>query len=106
MIVAALTVLCGAGWHLASHAFDHVDYHTFRSEPASLRSVPAIVRGAFALRSENIIQLGLLFLIATPIARVMFAIFAFAMQRDRIYVVITIIVLTVLAYSLTGHGEV
>jgi uncharacterized membrane protein len=106
VMLAAFTVLAGAVWHLSSHAGDLADYHTFRAEPASLRSVSGIVTGALALHGVNIIQLGLLFLIATPIARVLFAIFAFAMQRDRAYVVISIIVLAILAYSLTGHGEV
>ena len=48
------------------------------------------------------IQLGLLVLIATPIARVAFSLVAFALQRDRIYVIVTLIVLAVLLYSLTG----
>ena len=39
-------------------------------------------------------------LIATPIARVLFSVVAFALQRDRTYVVVTLIVLAVLLYSL------
>jgi uncharacterized membrane protein len=49
-----------------------------------------------------LIQLGLLLLIATPVARVAFSVAAFAMQRDRLYVVVALIVLAVLMYSLTG----
>ena len=49
---------------------------------------------------RGLIQLGLLLLIATPVARVVFSVFAFARQRDWIYVVITLIVLAVLLYSL------
>jgi uncharacterized membrane protein len=49
-----------------------------------------------------LIQLGLLLLIATPVARVAFSVAAFAMQGDRLYVVVTLIVLAVLIYSLTG----
>jgi uncharacterized membrane protein len=51
------------------------------------------------------IQFGLLLLIATPIARVAFSIFAFTLQRDRIYVIITLIVFAVLIYSLLGGGQ-
>jgi uncharacterized membrane protein len=47
-------------------------------------------------------QLGLLLLIATPVARVAFSVFAFALQRDRLYVVVTLAVLGVLAFSMTG----
>ena len=41
-----------------------------------------------ALRGRGIIQLGLLFFIATLVARVAFSIFGFAEERDRVYVVI------------------
>jgi len=54
------------------------------------------------LRGRGIIQLGLLLLIATPVARVAFSIAAFAMQRDRLYVVVTLMVLAILLYSLTS----
>jgi uncharacterized membrane protein len=51
-----------------------------------------------------LIQLGLLLLIATPIARVAFSMVGFALERDRMYVVFTLIVLAVLLYSLLGSG--
>ncbi len=50
------------------------------------------------------IQLGLLLLIATPIARVAFSVVGFAIERDRMYVVFTLIVLAILLYSLLGSG--
>ena len=56
--------------------------------------------GALALHARAIIQLGLLLLIATPVARVVFSVYAFARQRDWVYVVVTLIVLGVLLYSL------
>ena len=49
------------------------------------------------------IQLGLLFLIATPIVRVGFSVFAFARQKDRLYVAVTLTVLAILIYSLMGR---
>jgi uncharacterized membrane protein len=59
-----------------------------------------------ALRPASVIQLGLLLLIATPVARVAMSLVAFILQRDRVYVVVTLIVLAVLIFSLTGgiHG--
>jgi uncharacterized membrane protein len=47
-------------------------------------------------------QLGLLLLMATPVARVAFAAFAFARQHDRVYLTVSLIVLVVLVYSLVG----
>jgi uncharacterized membrane protein len=43
-----------------------------------------------------------LLLVATPVARVAFSAFAFAQQRDHIYVIVTLSVLAVLVYSLVG----
>lgn len=47
-------------------------------------------------------MLGLLLLIATPVARVAFSVVAFALERDRTYLVVTLIVFSV--YSLLGGG--
>jgi uncharacterized membrane protein len=54
------------------------------------------------LRGRSIIQFGLLLLIATPVARVLISAVAFALQRDRTYVLITLAVLGVLLLSLWG----
>jgi uncharacterized membrane protein len=50
--------------------------------------------------TTSIIQLGLLLLIATPIARVILAAVGFLFERDRLYFCISLIVLAVLLYSL------
>ncbi len=74
----------------------------FRASLPTLRSVPGILREALHLNGRGIIQLGLLFLIATPVARVIFSIFGFAEEHDRMYVVFTVIVLAILLFSLVG----
>jgi uncharacterized membrane protein len=102
VVIAAVVVGCGAVVYLARHGDATADYHTFRSEPASLRTVGGIVHDAFALHGMAIIQFGLLLLIATPVARVAFSVFGFAEEHDRMYVIITIIVLLVLIYSIVG----
>jgi uncharacterized membrane protein len=102
VLLSAAVVLLGGSVYLVRHGHSRPDYHVFRGEPADLRSVGGIVREALALRGEGIIQLGLLLLIATPVARVAFSIFGFAEEHDRMYVTITVIVLLVLIYSLMG----
>lgn len=47
-----------------------------------------------------ITQLGLLVLIATPVVRVAFSVVGFALERDRLYVAITLAVLAVLLASM------
>ena len=49
--------------------------------------------------SRNIIRVGVLILIATPIMRVAYCVYSFAAQKDKIYIVVSGIVLTVLLYS-------
>jgi uncharacterized membrane protein len=97
---AAAVVLLGGILYLAGHGTAQPAYHIFESEPAGLRSVRGVLQDAFLLHPRGIIQLGLLLLIATPIARVAFSVLAFARQGDRLYVLVTIIVLAVLIYSL------
>jgi uncharacterized membrane protein len=102
VIVAAAVVLTGAVLYLARHGGEHPSYATFRGEPADLRTVRGVISDATSLRGRGVIQLGLLLLIATPVARVAFSAYAFARLRDGRYVVITLVVLGLLLYSLLG----
>lgn len=100
IILAASVVLIGGILYLIRYGATVPDYRVFRGEPADLRSVSGILSDAIRLRSRGLIQLGLLLLVATPVARVVFSVFAFARERDLIYVTLTLIVLGVLFYSL------
>src|SRR5581483_9819053 len=81
VILAAAVVLAGGAAYLAHHWRERADYHTFREEAESLRHPVGIVREALARQEAGVIQLGLLMLIATPIARVIFTVFAFGKKR-------------------------
>ena len=100
VILASAVVLVGGGMYLARHADEKVDLSRFQGEPKTFRSVSGIVESALTLERQGVIDLGILLLIATPVARVAFSVFAFAVQRDRTYVTVTLIVLAVLLYSL------
>jgi uncharacterized membrane protein len=102
VILAAAVVLCGAALYLAQQGGARHDYSKFRGEPPGLRSAPEIVRGAGQLEGAAVIQLGILLLVATPVARVALSAAAFALQRDGLYVVVTLVVLTLLVLSFTG----
>ncbi len=65
-------------------------------------AAPMIVREAIAFRPLGLIQFGLLLLIATPVARVLFSVLGFALERDWMYVMITLLVLALLIYTLTS----
>ncbi len=66
---------------------------------APIGSFDHIADGLAALRPQAIAQLGLLVLLATPIVRVLTSLIAFALERDRLYVVLTGIVLAILLAS-------
>jgi uncharacterized membrane protein len=104
VITAASVVFAGGAWYLARFGMLIPDYHVFHGEPQELRSVAGVWRGVIGLQPQSLIQFGLLLLIVTPIARVAFSVIAFAVQRDRLYFALTIVVLTVLIWSLSGIG--
>ena len=62
-------------------------------------------QGLLILHPQAVIALGLLLLIATPVMRVAVSIIAFAFERDRQYVVITIVVLAILLFSMFFLGS-
>ncbi|HXM64359.1 MAG TPA: DUF1634 domain-containing protein [Terriglobales bacterium] len=103
--LSALVVLFGGIIYLARHGREPASYKVFLGEPSDLKSLSGIVREAFGFRGRGIIQLGLLLLIATPVARVALAIWGFAEEHDRMYMIFTGIVLIVLLYSLLGSGS-
>jgi uncharacterized membrane protein len=100
VMLAAAVVFAGAVLYLARHGHEVVSYTTFHGEPEALKSIAGVFHGVAAIQARSIIQLGLLLLIATPIARVLFSAFAFAIEHDYMYVGITLVVLAILLYSL------
>ena len=101
VILSAAVILFGAVLYLAHHGHEIPNYTAFHGEPESLKSPIEILQGVMHMSARAIIQFGLL-LIATPVARVLFSAIAFALERDVMYVVITLIVLAVLLFSLFG----
>ena len=100
VLLAAAIVTVGGLLYLAQHYSQHVSYRSFQPGGPDLRTLAGIVQSAASLHSEGLIQFGLLLLIATPVARVAFAVVGFALERDRLYVVVSLIVLAILAFSL------
>lgn len=102
VMLAGGVVLLGGIAYLAVHGHERPDVHVFKGVPPELRSVRGIIGDALALHPRGIVQLGLLLLIATPVARVVLAAYAFHRQRDRVFVAVALFVLLVLLGSLAG----
>ncbi len=104
VVISSLIVLIGGGLYLTRHGNELPNYHIFLGEPSELRNVLGIMKIASSYSGRGIIQFGLLLLIATPVMRVAFTVISFIIQRDMVYVGVTLIVLAVLLFGLAGGG--
>lgn len=100
VILSAALVLIGGAVYLYRHGLATVNYGMFRPRPAGSWSIQEIAGRLLSFHGSAFIQLGLWLLIATPVARVFYSIFAFARQKDFTYVVVTMMVFGILAFSL------
>jgi len=103
VILAAVVVFIGGVLYLVKYGTAEPHYKTFQQGvvPAPEFCTPSgIIEAAIGLHPRGIVALGLLLLIATPVARVVFTIFAFWMEKDYTYVAVTVVVLSVLLFSL------
>ena len=92
--LAAAVVLTGGVWYLATNGETPADYRVFHGAHEAMPWTQGLTAPL------TTIQIGLLILIATPVARVAFSIAAFGLERDSMYVWITVTVLAILTYSL------
>lgn len=99
VILSSIVVLIGGIWYLAQNGGLAPNYGKFQGEPATLNGFRGIMRGLFSWHGRNWIQFGLVMLVATPVARVAFSVFAFFEERDWLYVALTLFVLSVLMFS-------
>ena len=100
VFLSCFVTLIGLVLYLLYHTTVTPRYHVFHSVNAPLRSVYQLVPNAFHGSPLAIIQLGVLLLIATPVARVAFLVVAFALEGDRMYVAVSGLVLIILLGSI------
>jgi len=102
VLVAGAVVLAGGILYLIRHGGEIPAYGHFHGVPLGLNAGGGVLRGLWEFRARAVIQLGVLLMIATPVLRVAFCIFAFALERDWQYATISSIVLGVLMYGIFG----
>ncbi len=103
-ISSGLIGIGAVGTLISRRAGTTVGYSAFVAPDGRINSLLEVVRAAGRLEMPAVLMLGVLLLIATPVARVAFSLLAFAKQRDRMYVGVTLIVLGVLVYSVFFGG--
>ena len=99
VLLSAATVLTGGILFLIRHGAAPAEDHRFLAGNSGTLSVGAILGGARAGESRDLIRIGLMALIATPIARVALSLWLFRRERDWLYVGITGFVLCVIGAS-------
>lgn len=105
VIVSMSVVFCGGVIYIYRHGNETASYQKFTGEPNFLKNIKGILQGVAAIKGRAIIQTGILLLIATPIARVLLSVFTFLLEKDYLYVVITLIVFGIIVFSmLSGIG--
>ena len=100
VLIATVVVVIGVVLLLAHDGGAPVSYTEASHAPSALHTVGGTFALALAGNAAAIVQLGLILLIATPVARVALTLGAFIIQRDRVYVLLTTIVLGVLLFGL------
>jgi uncharacterized membrane protein len=85
VMAAACAMLLGGIYYLSLHGSELPDYHRFHA--------------VTHVSGDAILWAGVTIMIATPILRVIFAVVAFAIERDWLYTTVSLIVLALLASS-------
>jgi uncharacterized membrane protein len=104
VLLSATVVLAGGVMYLFAQRGSRADYRVFTAMPIQLRHPMALLRGLAHGDASAIVEVGILLLVATPICRVIFAVIAFAIERDRLYVAISLTVLAVLLLGMLHGG--
>jgi uncharacterized membrane protein len=105
VVISMLVVVFGGVVYIHRHGYSIADYSVFKGVPDFIHSPAGIINGIFTFRGRAIIQAGIVLLIATPIIRVLFSAIGFVLEKDYLYVAITLIVLAIIIISmLSGHA--
>ena len=101
VIVSMIVIFVGGLLYLIRYEEELVDYRVFNSLQ-EYSSISSILVGLSGFNAKAIIQFGILLLIFTPVARVVFSVFSFIIERDYLYVIIGLLVLGIILFSLSN----
>ncbi|MGY4383861.1 putative membrane protein [Pedobacter sp. UYP24] len=102
VIVSMTVIFAGGALYLFGKYSEVIDYRVFDPHKSGLSSITSVYKGVVHLDPSAITQFGVLLLIFTPVARVVFSVFSFLIERDYLYVVIGLLVLAVILISLSN----
>lgn len=103
VLLSSFIALTGGVIYLIRHGSEVPAYSVFRDESGIYGSFSKVIEGSLTFHGREIIQLGLMVLIATPVARIFFSALGFLFEKDWLYVGISLVVLGIIAFSMLGH---
>jgi uncharacterized membrane protein len=99
VLLSSAIVIAGGMIYLWRHGREQPQFHVFKGEPEKMRMPGPLFRAILNGEGRPIIQLGLFVLIATPILRIVFSIFGYLLEKDWLYLLITLVVLAVILWN-------
>lgn len=88
VFAAALAMALGGIRYLALHGAETASYRVFRAVHPSA--------------ADWLLWAGIFTMLATPVLRVVYAVWAFAQERDWVYTGVSLVVLALLAWAILG----
>ena|ERR1700730_1111575 len=99
VLLSSVVVVAGGIVYLIRHGRETPAFGTFRGEPDKMKDPTQMLKAIFRGEGRPLIAFGLLLLILTPIARILFSVAGYLMEKDYLYVVITLFVLAVILWN-------
>ena len=88
--------------YLMHHGSDIENYSVFKENDRNIFEVISTVyQGVLQGNGEYLIYFGIILLFLTPVLRVIFSLFSFFLEKDYLYVVITLIVILIIMTSIS-----
>ncbi|MBS1664564.1 MAG: DUF1634 domain-containing protein [Bacteroidetes bacterium] len=103
VVAASLIVLTGGVMYfLRMKHLPMPQYGHFEGRDEGLNVFKEVWAGVMRGDAGSVIDLGLVVLMATPVLRILFSLVGFVVEKDRLYVMITFVVLLILSFSIFG----
>ncbi|MCV9927199.1 DUF1634 domain-containing protein [Flavobacterium sp. LS1R49] len=88
--------------YLMHHGNDIEDYSVFKENDRNIFEViSAVYNGVIQGNGESLIFFGVILLFLTPVLRVLLSLFSFLLEKDYLYVGITLIVIFIILVSVS-----
>jgi uncharacterized membrane protein len=105
VFISMLVVFLGGVLYLYRHGQTVADHSVFKGIPVFVQTGSGIIDGILHFRGQAIIQAGIILLILTPIIRVICSAIGFVLEKDYLYIGITLLVLFIIFMSmLSGYA--